>query len=99
MLSGVSLFTLLLITWAIVTLAFLTVMAWKSLIGLREEDVVILDPAEFKQAEDQQQLVARIERLTRWAKTFGFASLTLLLIVGGVWAYRGYLAFNGVQTP
>jgi uncharacterized membrane protein len=99
MLAGVSLFSLLLITWGIVTAAFLAVMTWKSFIGLREEDVVILDPAEFRQAEDQQQLVARIERLTRWAKTFGFASLTLLLLVGGVWAYRGYLAFSGVQTP
>jgi hypothetical protein len=97
--SGVSLLTLLLVVWAAVTLAFATVMTWKSLIGLREEDVVILDPAESKQAEEQQQLVARIERLTTWAKRFGFASLALLLVVGGMYAYRGYLAFNGVQTP
>ena len=96
---GASLFTVLLVVWAAVTLAFVAVMAWKSLVGLREEDVVILDPAEAKQAEEQQQLVARIERLTVWAKTFGFASLALLLVVGGVWAYRGYLAFTGVQTP
>jgi hypothetical protein len=96
---GASLFTLLLVVWAAVTLVFVAVMAWKSLVGLREEDVVILDPAEAKQAEEQQQLVARIERLTVWAKTFGFASLALLLVVGGVWAYRGYLAFTGVQTP
>ena len=96
---GATPFTLLLIVWAAVTLAFVTVMAWKSLVGLREEDVVILDPAEAKLAEEQRQLVARVERLTVWAKTFGFASLALLLVVGGVWAYRGYLAFNGVQTP
>ena len=97
--SGVSLYTLLLITWAVVTLAFVVVMTWKSFIGLREEDVVILDPTEYRQAEDQQRLVAKIERLTVWAKTFGFTSLALLLVVGGVWAYRGYLAFSGVQTP
>jgi hypothetical protein len=96
---GVSLYTLLQITWAIVTLAFVAVMTWKSFIGLREEDVVILDPTEHRQAEDQRRLVAKIERLTVWAKTFGFSSLALLLVVGGVWAYRGYLNFSGVQTP
>jgi hypothetical protein len=97
--SGVSLLTLITILWAAITAVFVGVMTWKSLVGLREEDVVILDPAEAKLAEEQQQLVIRIERLTRWAKTFGFASLGLLLVVGGVWAYRGYLAFNGSQIP
>ena len=74
-------------------------MAWKSLIGMREEDVVILDPAEAKQLAEQQQVIASVERLTFWAKVFGFASLALLLVVGCVWAYRGYIAFSGVQTP
>jgi hypothetical protein len=95
---GVSLYTLLLIIWGVVTLAFITVMTWKTFIGLREEDVVILDPTEARQAEDQQRLVARIEQLTGWAKKFGFTSLALLLVVGGVWAYRGYQAFSGVPT-
>jgi len=93
-----SLFTLLLIIWGTITLAFLAVMAWKSLVGMREEDVVILDPAEARLAAEQQLVIATMQRLTRWAKTFGFASLGLLIVLGGIWAYRGYLAFNG-QTP
>jgi hypothetical protein len=96
---GVSLFTVLLIVWAAVTLAFLVVMAWKSLVGMREEDIIILDPAEAKQAAEQQQVIASVERLTWWAKAFGFASLALLLMVGCIWAYRGFLAFSGGQTP
>ena len=93
-----SLFTLLLVIWGTVTLAFLAVMGWKSLIGMREEDIVILDPAEAKRATEQQHVVATMLRLTRWAKTFGFASLGLMIIMGGIYAYQGYLAFNG-QTP
>ena len=93
-----SLFTLLLVIWGAVTVAFLAVMAWKSLVGMREEDVVILDPAEAQWASEQQHVIATMMRLTRWAKTFGFASLGLMIVVGGIWAYRGYLAFNG-QTP
>jgi len=93
-----SLFTLLLVLWGAVTLAFLAVMAWKSLIGMREEDVVILDPAESHLVAEQQHVIATMLRLTRWAKTFGFASLGLMIVVGGIYAYKGYLAFNG-QTP
>jgi hypothetical protein len=73
-------------------------MAWKSLVGMHEEDVVILDPAEAHLASQQQQVIDTMVRLTRLAKTFGFASLGLMIVVGGIWAYRGYLAFNG-QTP
>ena len=95
---GVSLFTLLLIVWAAVTMAFLAVLAWKSLIGMREENIVILDPAEAKQAAEQQQVTATVERLTWWVKAFGFASLALLLMLGCMWAYRAYLAFSSGQT-
>ena len=93
-----SLFTVLLVVWGAVTLAFLAVMAYKSLVGMHEEDVVILDPAEAHLVSEQQQVIATMVRLTRWAKTFGFASLGLMIIVGGIYAYQGYLAFNG-QTP
>jgi hypothetical protein len=93
-----SLFTLLLVLWGTVTAAFLAVMAWKSLIGMREENVVILDPAEANLATEQQHVVDTMVRLTRLAKSFGFASLGLMIVVGGIWAYRGYLAFNG-PTP
>ena len=93
-----SLFTLLLVLWGTVTAVFLAVMAWKSLIGMREADVVILDAAEAHRASEQQHVIDSMVRLTRLAKTFGFASLGLMIVVGGIWAYRGYLAFNG-QTP
>ena len=96
---GVSLSNLLLIVWSAVTAIFIGVMAWKSLVGMREEDVVILDPAEAKQAAEQQQVIATMERLTMWAKAFGFASLALLVMLGAVWGYRGYIVFSTGRTP
>ena len=62
---------------------------------MRESDIVILDDAESQQAINQQRVVATVQRLTFWAKTLGFVSLTLLLALGGVWGYRSYVAFNG----
>jgi hypothetical protein len=94
-----SLFIWLLIAWAAVTLVFLVVMTWKSLVGMREEDVVILDPAEAKQEAEQRRVIASVQRLTYWAKAFGFSSLGLLLVIGSIWAYRTYRAFSSGQTP
>ena len=56
--------TLLFIAWAAVTAAFIAVMIWKSFAGMKEADVVILDPAEDKQAAEQQHVIAKMERLT-----------------------------------
>ena len=86
--SGFSLFTLSWIVWAAITVAFIAVMGWKTILGLREEDVVILDPAEAKQASEQRQIVAAVERLTSWAKITGFTSLGLLLVLLAVWTYQ-----------
>lgn len=87
------------IAWGAVTTVFVALVIWKSLVGLREGNVVILDPAESRQATEQQLIVARVERVTMWVKVFGFLSLGLLLVAAGIWAYRGYVAFTGGQIP
>jgi hypothetical protein len=81
--------------WGIVTAVFLALVIWKSIIGFREEDIVILDEAEAKQAAEQKVVVAKIEKLAGWVKRFGFASLAFLVLAGGIWVYRAMSVFNG----
>jgi len=99
MMSGASVLTASWILWGAVTGVFVILMIWKSLVGFKEDNVVLLDPAQARQAADQQVIVARVERVTRWAKGFGYASIALLAFVGGVWAYRGYVVFTSGQLP
>ena len=96
---GNSFLTLSWIAWGAVTTVFVALMIWKSLVGLREQDSLVLDPAEARQAAEQQQIIAKVERVTAWAKRFGFASGALLILAGCIWAYRGYVAFTGGQIP
>lgn len=96
---GASFLTLIWIVWGTVTGVFVALMIWKSVTGLQEDNLVILDAAESRLANEQQAVVAKVQRLTLWAKCFGFASLALLLVSGGVWVYRGIIAFNGGQLP
>jgi predicted methyltransferase len=77
----------LLILWGVVTAAFLVVVVWKSLVGIKETDVVIADPLEDRVAEEQKVVISRVESLLAWAKGLGFASLALILLVGGLSIY------------
>jgi hypothetical protein len=77
----------LLILWGVVTAAFLVVVVWKSLVGIKETDVVIADPLEDRQAEEQKVVISRVESLLAWAKGLGFASLALILLIGGLSIY------------
>jgi hypothetical protein len=97
--SGSSFLTASWIAWGAVTAVFVVLMIWRSLVGMREDNVVILDPSEARQAAEQQVIVARVERVTAWAKRVGYLSLALLVVSGSILAYRGYLSFIGGQTP
>jgi hypothetical protein len=97
--SGASLLNVIWVVWGVVTAAFVMLLIWKSLAGLKEDGGMILASSEGQQAAEQQQVVARVERITRWAKYLGIASAGLLLVSGGVWVYRGFIAFNGGQIP
>lgn len=92
--ESTSLLLTLVYAWAAVTAAFLFVVIWKAVVSPKAEDVVILDPAEDHQAAEQQQRIARVERLASWAKGFGLSSLALLLAAGGVWVYEAVRTFN-----
>jgi len=80
-------------------MGFVAVMIWKSFMGRKEEDIVILDPAEAPQLAEQQAIIAKMEWLTLWAKYFGFTSLGLLVVAGGILAYRAVLTFTHPQIP
>jgi len=86
-----------LILWAVVTTAFVAVMIWKSFAGLKEEDTLILSTGELKAAAEQQEIIARVERLAALAKVLGIASIVLLALAGGIWIYPGIVAFNHPQ--
>jgi len=84
-----TLLKVLLYIWTPVTAVFIALTIWKVLVGLKEEDVVILDPVEASQAAEQQQVIAKVQRLNSWVKAFGLASLVLFLTGGGIWLYQG----------
>lgn len=93
--GGASILSVLLIIWAGVTLVFGALMMWKYLVGMREDNMVILDANEAAMAAEQQEITAKVQRIGGLAKIFGFLSLALLLAVLVVYGQRVWVTFNG----
>ncbi|OFW33813.1 MAG: hypothetical protein A3J28_09875 [Acidobacteria bacterium RIFCSPLOWO2_12_FULL_60_22] len=87
--EGVSLFTLLLLVWAALTVVLVGLWIYRAIIGMQEEDQIFLDRAEAALEQNQIETLRRINRLDPILKGFAIASGGLLLILGAVWLYQG----------
>ncbi len=84
-----NLLTYLLIAWGAVTVLFIGLLIWQSILSNKEDDQLFLDSAEEHMAREQREIVARIAKLSRPITTTGIASAALLLVMAGVWLYNG----------
>ena len=83
----------LLIAWAIITGIFLILLIWRSLLESHEGDQIFLDAAQNHMAREQQELVAKINTLSRPIMASGISAGVLLLFIAGLWVYEGLKHF------
>jgi len=80
---------LLLIVWGIITAALVLVMIYRGTLSLHEDDQLFLGDCEAHLAKEQQELVARLTRLTPVVRLLGATSGGLILVIAGIWIWRG----------
>lgn len=83
----------LLIAWGIITAVFLGLLIWRNLLESHEDDQLFLESGEEHMAQEQRQLVARINTLSRPIMLTGVLAGALLVLVAGVWLYEGLKHF------
>lgn len=79
----------LLIAWGIVTAVFLGLLFRRSLLSSHEDDQIFLDAAEEHMAQEQRELVAKINALSRPIMGTGILAGVLLLLIAGMWLKEG----------
>lgn len=84
-----SLFTVVLVVWAVLTVVLVGVWIYRAIIGMHEEDQIFLDRAEAALEQNQIETLQRINRIDPILKGLAIASGGLLLILGAVWVYQG----------
>jgi hypothetical protein len=84
-----SVLTVLTIAWVAVTVVFLSFLFYRSLVGLKQEDIMVLSVGESKLGEEQNQIQSRLQHIQPYLRGFGWASAALLAVIAGIWIYRG----------
>jgi len=85
--------TWMLLAWGIVTCAFVGLMIYRSVIGMREDDQLYLDSTVLE--GQQKEIIAKLDRIAPYTKGFGWASAGLLLVIAGYSMYQAFTRFQG----
>jgi hypothetical protein len=83
----------LLIVWGVVTAIFLVLIAWRSVLSSHEDDQIFIDAAQEHMAQEQRELIKKIESLGKPLMMSGITSGVLLLLIAGMFVYHGLKSF------
>ena len=94
-----SLLSALWVFWASITVALAGLLIYRSLVAMKEEDQLFLDPAEWHLEREQRAILTQLRKLTPVIRTLAFVSAALLALIAGIWIYRGVVgvAYSTLQ--
>jgi hypothetical protein len=88
-----NLLTILMSVWGVITGFLIILLIYRSTLESREGDQVFLDAAEHTLAEEQAEIVGRINGLSKPIMTLMVLSGVLLLGIAGLWLWQGFKNF------
>ena len=89
----------LLIAWGSVTAVLAALLIYRSLVAMKEDDQLFLDPAEWHLEREQQSILRQLGRLTPFIKGVAAISISLLAVITGVWIYRSIMDLVNSTQP
>ena len=81
--------TSLLILWGVLTAVLVILLIYRSTLAMREDDQLFLNESESHMQLEQQQVIARLNKVNLPVRILGGASGLLILIIAGMWIYEG----------
>jgi hypothetical protein len=88
MLLSLSLLFGMLIAWLAITAVCIGVAIWKAVLGLREEEVLYIDPGEERQRHEQAELASQLDRIGRVFWITFILSVVSGVATFGFWVYQ-----------
>ncbi len=80
---------MLLIIWAVLTTILVILLIYRSTLTMREDDQLFLDDSGSHMEQEQKDLLTKVNKLTPIVNVLGATSGLLILVIAGIWVYRG----------
>jgi membrane-associated PAP2 superfamily phosphatase len=89
MVFGADVLRVLWTLWGVLTGVLVLLLIYRSTLEMHEDDQLFLDQVEEKMGREQRELVQKMRRLNPYLKALGIASGVLVLVIAGIWVWRG----------
>jgi len=83
-----------LIIWGVLTGVLVILLIYRSTLTMHEDDQLFLDDSASGMAQEQAEIMAKLNKVTPFVKWLGAASGVLILVIAGLAVYQG---LNAVQ--
>jgi uncharacterized membrane protein YjfL (UPF0719 family) len=83
-----------LIVWGVLTTVLVILLIYRSTLTMHEDDQLFLDESASGMAQEQAELMTKLNKVTPFVKWLGAASGALILVIAGLAIYQG---LNQVQ--
>jgi hypothetical protein len=83
-----------LIVWGVLTAVLVILLIYRSTLTMHEDDQLFLDESASGMAQEQAELMTKLNKVTPFVKWLGAASGVLILVIAGMAIYQG---LNQVQ--
>ena len=83
-----------LILWGALTTVLVILLIYRSTLTMHEDDQLFLDESASGMAQEQAEIMAKLNQVTPFVKWLGAASGALILVIAGLAIYQG---LNQVQ--
>ena len=71
--------------WGVVTIAYLALFLFRSVVGMKEENNIYLSVGEQRLAAEQVEVMKRITKLDSYTHKLGYAALAMTVVLAGMW--------------
>jgi hypothetical protein len=75
---------MLIVVWAVITVALIIVLIYRSTLSMHEDDQLFLDDSTSNLRAEQEQLLSRMRQVTPIVRILGAASGLLILVIAGM---------------
>jgi predicted tellurium resistance membrane protein TerC len=79
----------MLTVWGVVTTVLVILLIYRGTLTMQEDDQLFLDDTKSHMELEQQELIAKVNKLNPFVKVLGATSGIMFLVIAGMFIYQG----------